>query len=207
MKRVNEIYPEFIRPEIYFTISCLNSGEIIESNKVLIGAEIAAGDEPVDASELSEWLRRIFRLNNDVIYININEVIHVKQKNTGKALNLLETCIHEGAADFIAEQLLEREIKTPYITYGLAHEEELWNKFKQQMYGVETKGWLYNDKDVPVAGLGYFMGYIICKACYNYAENKTKAIAGILDLKYGDEKMLEELLVKSKYAYKINNES
>lgn len=195
MKLVKKIYQEFNQPEIYFTIGSLNSGEITESNKILIGAEIAGGDGVADVSELSDWLRSLFRLNNDVIYIKINKTIHAKHKNTGKAHSLLEACIHGGAADFIAEKLLEREIKTPYITYGLAHAEELWNKFNEEMYAVETKKWFYNHPDMPVAGLGYFIGYMICKTYYNSADDKTKSIAGILDLKYGDGKMLKEILI------------
>ena len=205
MKQVKTIYSEFNQPEIYFSISCLPPGEIAESNKVLIGAEIIGGNTVVDASALSEWLRRLFRLNNDVIYLKINDMIHAKQKNQGKAHNLLEACIHEGSADFIAEQVLGYEIRTPYINYGLAHEEELWKNFKKEMYETETKKWLYNDAS-PVANPGYFIGYIICKACYDFSVDKVKAIAGILNLKYGDRKMLKELLIKSKYAYKINYE-
>jgi len=67
-------------------------------------------------------------------------------------------------------------------TYGYAHEKEIWEAFSKEMYGKEYKKWLYNgssSKERP-ADLGYFIGYRICEAYYNQAEDKEKALHTIL---------------------------
>lgn len=118
----------------------------------------------------------------------IHEVVHTQQKMKNSSADLLTTCLQEGSADFITELSLEKQIESPYITYGLAHGKELWEKFKNEMYGTENKGWLYNGSNAPVADQGYLMGYTICKSYYNSAPDKKKAIEEILGLVYGIQK-------------------
>lgn len=202
MDRFRKIYPAFRQPDIYFTIGCLNSGGTTLANEVLIGAEIGAADISTDASELSDWLQQVFKVTKDIVYLVIHEVVHTQQIMENSSADLLTACLQEGAADFITELLLEKQLKSPYITYGLAHEKELWGKFKNEMYGTEIKDWLYNGSNVAVADLGYFMGYTICKSYYTNATDKKKAVGEILGLLYGNTKMTRDFLIQSKYADK-----
>lgn len=199
MGRFKKIYPAFKQPDIYFTIGCLNSGGTTLANEVLIGAEIGVADASTDASELSNWLQQVFKVTKDVVYLVIHEVVHTQQKMENTSADLLTTCLQEGSADFITELLLEKQIESPYITYGLAHEKQLWEKFKNEMYGTENKDWLYNGSTVENADLGYFMGYTICKSYYNNSPDKKKAVEDLLGLLYGDTKMIKEFLIRSEY--------
>jgi uncharacterized protein YjaZ len=202
MDRFKEIYPAFKQPDIYFTIGILNSGGTTMANQVLIGSEIGVADALTDASELSNWLQQVFKASKDVVYLVIHEVVHTQQKMKNTSADLLTTCLQEGSADFITELLLEKQIESPYIAYGLAHEKELWEKFKNEMHGTENKDWLYNGSNVPVADLGYFMGYTICKTYYSNSPNKKKAIEEILGLVYGNTIMTNKFLIQSGYAEK-----
>ncbi len=95
-------------------------------------------------------------------------------KNT--SADLLTACLQEGSADFITELLLEKHIESPFITYGLAHERGLWEKFKKEMHRTENKDWLYNGSNVAVADLGLFMRYTICRSYYNNSPDKKKPL-------------------------------
>lgn len=168
MSRYKQLYPKFKQPDIYFTIGCLSSGGTTNKNEILIGSEIAAADNTVDASEIGTWLKGVFKDNKGIEYLVAHEMTHTQQpdgdsEDDGKS-NLLGYCIIEGAADFIAELLLQKSISSPYMTYGKANEKMLWQKFQKEMYGQDADNWLYNGGDTSHADLGYFEGYAICKS-------------------------------------------
>lgn len=201
MARFRNVYPPFRQPEIYFSIGCLNSGGTTQGERVLIGAEIAASNKNTDASELNSWLQKVFSEQQDIIFLVTHETVHIQQKNIYTKM-LLPRCIKEGAADFLAELLIERKFTSPYMIYGLAHEKELWEKFRVDMYEEEAKNWLYNGNLAENADLGYFMGYQICKSYYESAPDKKKAIAEILDLNFNNKAMVTKFFEKSGYASK-----
>lgn len=204
MSRFQKLYPNFKQPEVYFTIGCLNSGGTTTENKILIGAEIACSDKNVDASELGNWLQGVFLHNINVVYLVAHESVHTQQRvlNEGYT-NLLFASIYEGSCDLIAELLLDKEIPSPYMTYGRTNEKTLWNKFKQEMYGDSLSDWLYNGEEAPngVADLGYYMGYEISKSYYQNSINKEKALKEIIEVENNKEFILE-FFKKSGYAKK-----
>jgi hypothetical protein len=204
MLRFKKLYPYFKEPSVYFTIGCLNSGGTTNSDRVLIGSEIACSDKTVDASELNDWLRKAFKDNINVVSMVAHELGHTQQKGGDAeddgSSNLLGYCIREGACDFLAELLLQKPIKSPYMTYGKANEKTLWKAFEKEMKGQETKNWLYNGGEAPNghADLGYFIGYIICKSYYENAKDKRLAIKDIIEIDY-NKKSVFQFLYKSKY--------
>jgi hypothetical protein len=196
-------YPKFRQPDIYFTIGCLNSGGTTLSDRVLIGAEIAASDKTVDASELGDWLQSVFKAQQDIVYLVTHETVHTQQKGYGGD-NLLSRCLREGSADFIASLLMNKPLSSPYITYGIENEKKTWDRFKMEMDGTNAKNWLYNGseaKDEP-ADLGYFMGYTICKSFYDNAADKQKAFIDIVNLNYQNKSDIDAFFTRSKYATK-----
>lgn len=198
MIKFKMLYSNFKQPDVFFTIGCLNSGGTTTRNKILIGSEIAAADSTVDATEVGSWLGRVFKLNTSVLSMVAHELGHTQQN--GNNANLLGNCIKEGACDLIAELLLDKPIQSPYMTYGKANEKILWELFQKDMYGQETKEWLYNGRQAPIgkADLGYFIGYVICKSYYENASDKTKALKQIIELNYSKESVAK-FLKKSKY--------
>ncbi|MBX6360172.1 MAG: hypothetical protein IRZ03_08845 [Acidobacterium ailaaui] len=199
LEKFSILYDNYKPPKIYFTIGVLNSGGTTSPGKILIGSEIACADKDVDASELSKWLQGVFKLNTNIVAMVAHELVHTQQKDGDRNSNLLGHSIREGACDFIAE-LIYKPISSPYMTYGNANEQYLWTEFKKEMYGQETKNWLYNGDNAPngVADLGYFIGYKICQSYYNNARNKRKALKEIIELTY-EKKQLNKFLKKSKY--------
>lgn len=198
MVKFKLLYSDFKQPDVFFTIGCLNSGGTTTRNKILIGTEIAASDSTVDASEVGSWLGEVFKLNTSVVSMVAHELGHTQQN--GGSSNLVGYCIKEGACDFITELLLDKPVQSPYMTYGNANEKTLWELFQKDMYGHETKDWLYNGAQTPngKADLGYFIGYVICKSYYKNASNKIEALKKIIELNYS-KKSVAKFLKKSKY--------
>jgi hypothetical protein len=206
LRRFQQLYAAYKPVEIYFTIGGLNSGGTVQGQRVLIGTEIAAATAQTDASELGPWLQRVFMSHrNGLAELVAHEVVHTQQpagdaEITDKS-DLLGFCLQEGAADFIAELLLQKPYSTPYLDYGRQHEQALWQEFAPAMSGQEASQWLYNGDQATTrpADLGYFMGYAICRAYYQRARNKRQAVADIIQLPL-DKVAPHQFLQQSGYA-------
>lgn len=199
IKRFKKLYPEMSTSRMYFTVGGLRSGGTTTNDMVLVGAEIATADKNTDASELSDWLMSVFQ-NQDaanLVSLNVHEYVHTQQKGGGETL--LVKSIQEGSADFIAELVTKITNNSPYMVYGGAHEAELKNKFKIDMFSSSVVNWLYNGTQANHADLGYFMGYVICKAYYNNHANKKQAIKDIIELNFADESRVIAFLSASRY--------
>jgi hypothetical protein len=200
IEKLQELYPQLRPARMYFTIGGLRSGGTTSGDMVLIGAEIATGDPQTDVSQFpNKWLAGVFKEQklDNIIALNIHEFVHTQQK-PGGFNNLLSAAIREGACDFITELVMGAPLPNNYIQYGRAHEPALKEEFKQFMFSKYNNHWMYNGSAEPVADLGYFMGYAICKSYYNNAGNKKKAIRDIIELNYTEDSV-ERFFKDSKY--------
>lgn len=213
MQRYKALYPAFRQPTVYFTIGCIKTGGVTRRDRILIGTEIIAADSTVNTTGLSAFLRETFRLNQGIPYLVAHEACHTQQKGLDEevdtASDLLGYCLREGACDLVTELVLQKPIRTAYTVYGHQHEAELWRKFKVDMNAAKTDDWLYNSGTVQrgMADLGYYMGYVICKAYYTQAKNKTQAVAEIIELDFGNTKSLRDFLDRSGYAQRMDQKS
>lgn len=206
LSRFQQLYRGYKPVEVFFTIGALNSGGTVQGRRVLIGTEIAAATPATDASELSPWLQRVFKAHqNGIVELVAHEVVHTQQPDGDAELDgktdLLGYCLQEGAADFVAELLLPTTYTTPYLAYGRQHEQALWQELAPALSGQDTSHWLYNGDQAGSrpADLGYFMGYVICRAYYQRATNKPQALADIIELRH-DYTAPHEFLARSGYA-------
>lgn len=195
LERFKQLYPNFKRGDVYFTIGIGNSGGTTQGSHVLIGCEVAASSAP-------DW----------AIGLVLHEFVHTQQ-NQDTTYNLLSQTIMEGAAEFIMEIVNEKNIAEGnprgYIGFGLMNEKEVWQKFKEVMFASDndnTFGWMYGAPGVEIAGINkvdmaYYMGYRICKSYYDNAADKAKAISDIIDLKY-DREAARLFILKSGYVPK-----
>ena len=208
MDRYKKIDPGFEQPDIYFAMSAINTGGTTSKGRILIGSEIASADSTVDASDVNAFFQGVFKNNQNVVYMIAHETMHTQQIGLDGAdsnkTDLLAQCIAEGAADFMAEMVLQKPITSTYIIYGRTVEKELWEKFKKEMDGKEMKAWLYNGGATPDGhgDLGYFMGYSICTSYYHQAADKKQAIHDIFGLNYSDSAMVHQFFDRSGYARK-----
>jgi hypothetical protein len=195
-----KLYPEMRPAKMYFTIGGLRSGGTTKDNMVLVGAEIATADNNTAASELSNWLKNVFKHQqaSNLISLNIHEYVHTQQK-AGKGELLLAQAIIEGSADFIAELVTGKKNNNTNMVYGRAHEQDLKEKFMIDMFSPAMGNWLYNGSSHPQPDLGYFMGYVICQNYYRHHADKKLAIRKIIELDYQNEQQVMEFLRQSRY--------
>jgi len=206
LKKLKRLYPALQPASIYFTIGALRSGGTYKNDMVLIGAELAMGSAEVDVSEFPAskkvFLNRLYKTQpiKHVIPLNIHEYVHTQQK--GESSTLLGLALQEGTCDLVAELVTKTTMPHPYMTYGPAHEAAIREQFKAEMFLPGTDNWFYNQtSDDPnhVPDLGYYMGYAISKAYYQRAKNKKQAVKELIELNYGDNEAVENLLRKSGY--------
>jgi hypothetical protein len=183
-RKLAELYPESIFPDIYFLIGRMNSGGTTGPSGLLIGADMFGKGPGVPMSELSEWHQTVVQSVSDIPGTVAHELIHYQQSAGGKTL--LAAAIQEGSADFIGELISGEAMNLTGRRYGLQHEKELWTQFAREMHGTEEK--TVNGRP---ADLAYFVGYRISEAYYNRAADKKRAIAEILRARDVDQILKE----------------
>lgn len=203
LRRFKKLYPEFRNGEVYFCVGINNSGGTIDNTTVYIGTEVVASDKDNWALSMvlhefahtQQWTQRnITQLRSNDSMANVYLSTHTQ---------LLGKCLEEGMADFIAElvngESLAKTHPNGHTAFGLKHEQEIWDAFRQEMFQVfeYEKGWLYAAREFQgqkVKDLGYFVGHQICRSYYNKAKNKKKALNEMLSLNLTDENARQFLL-------------
>jgi len=205
LARLKALYPNLRPAGVYFEVGALRSAGTTQADKVLIGVEMATGDDTVDVSEMAPGLQRFFRtyfasrpLDNLDLLIT-HEVVHTQQ--TGPRQDLLSQAVYEGVADFVAEQAAGRLPDLPYVAYGPDHDAAIKAAFRKDMEGSDFSGWLYNGADgaFGVADLGYYVGYEIVRRYYERASDKSAAITRMIELDYSDPAAVRRFVAASGY--------
>ena len=198
-RKMKEMYPGSVFPDVYFVIGTLNSGGTTSQNGLLIGVDMFGKNEGVLLDGLSNWHKAVLSPTERIPYIVAHELIHYEQK-TVASNSLLARSIKEGSADFIAELIAGDTINPHLHKYGNPIEKDLWLEFKKEMNGEDVSNWLYQGdkaKDKP-ADLGYYMGYKICESYYKNAADKKQAVKDILEIQD-----FSKFLTDSKYEEKF----
>ncbi|HEX8330269.1 MAG TPA: Ig-like domain-containing protein [Hymenobacter sp.] len=206
LKKLKQQYPALRPASIYFTMGLFRAGGTIKDGAVLIGTEMALGGVGVDVSELPARLKALLTRSyqgdaaKKLELTVVHEYVHTQQKLPGDPL--LSLALYEGTCDMVAEVITGRVPALPYMTSGPALEPGLREKFKAEMFSPAFQNWFYNQKaDDPkhVSDLGYYMGYAICKAYYQQAQNKQAAIKRLIELDYGNDAAVEAFLRETRY--------
>ncbi|MBA0225152.1 hypothetical protein D7U89_06550 [Stenotrophomonas maltophilia] len=186
------LYPALRPATITYAIGVLRTGGTTLDDKVLIGAEMALGDERVDVSELPEPMRSRLRVFYDSrpgannAQNNLHEYVHTQQRETTGSL--AQYAVREGVAEYVAERISGRRPALPLYTYGPAHEAEIRARFRAEMHGNNLDNWLYNSARNPfgVSDLGYYAGYRIAQEYMRRQTDERTAVARMIELDYAD---------------------
>jgi len=199
------LYPELKPATITYAVGVLRTGGTTLGDKVLIGAELALGDESVDTTELAEPLRSRLNIffksrpfaNN--AQNNIHEYVHTQQQETQGSL--LQQATREGVAELVAELITNRKPALPLYRYGPAHDKQVRTRFVNEMTKDDYGNWLWNSTDnvFCVSDMGYYVGYRIARSYYDKARDKKRAIKEMIELKYDDANAVRRFAVRSGY--------
>ena len=205
LARMRALYPDLRPAGVYFEIGALRSAGTALGDKVLIGVEMAAGDDSVDVSQMPPGLQRFFgtyfasRPLDNLDLLATHEFVHTQQN--GERQTLLGQAVYEGVADFVAEKAAGRLPNLPYVAYGPANDATIKAAFRKDMMENDYNGWLYNGMNnaFGVADLGYYVGYAITRRYYEQAADKALAIKTMLELDYADQAAVQAFVDASGY--------
>lgn len=203
--KFRRLYPELRPASITYAIGVLRTGGTTTGDKVLIGAELALGDETVDVSELPTPLRtrlgvffasRPFANNAQN---NIHEYVHTQQQETQGSL--AQQVLREGVAELVAELITHRKPALPVYTYGPTHDAAIRQRFMAEMRADDYDNWLWNSASNPfgVSDVGYYVGYRIARSYYDAARDKRRAVRALIELRYDDPAAVNALIDRSGY--------
>ncbi|WP_459041405.1 DUF2268 domain-containing putative Zn-dependent protease [Stenotrophomonas sp. PSU-St19] len=185
-------YPALRPATVTYAVGVLRTGGTTLGDKVLIGAEMALGDERVDVSELPEPMRSRLRIFYDSrpgannAQNNLHEYVHTQQRETTG--NLAQYAVREGVAEYVAERISGRRPALPFYAYGARHEAEIRTRFIAEMDGDDLDNWLYNSARNPfgVSDVGYYAGYRIAQEYMRQQADEKAGIAQMIELDYAD---------------------
>lgn len=185
LNQVKELLKQETGAPIYLLFGAGNSGGTASSRGLVVGLEV-----------ITRFVETEEEARETIQYFIAHEVVHVYQfrNNSRAGRSLLGQSLREGFCDFMATLVLEGIPKTEVDRheYGLAHEEELWEEFKEAMHNKILQPWMFGKgKDGRPSDLGYWIGKQICTAYYEKAVDKEAALQELLKLKDID-KILEE---------------
>lgn len=194
------MYPAAKFCDIYFMFTQFYTGGQSKNAGIAIGMDFWSlpDSTPVIFNNplFTELVRKI-----DVMPVTvIHELVHRNQniKSTG---SLLDKCLIEGSADFIAYLVTQKLNNTKMHDFANKKEEVLWHRFKKDMISNNTAYWLYNSYDSSrPRDLGYWMGFKICENYYNNSTDKSTAIHNLMNI--SDSKAF---LISSGYHLKLIN--
>lgn len=201
--RMRELYPEAIYPDIYFVVGRLTSAGTSTDAGLLFGAEQNVGSPEVPLDELPAGIQRIVQPRAELPHTIAHELVHFEQ-DLGNKHSLLDIALVEGGASFLADLMVPNQPPPFFLTWGSAHEREVWNRFAREMHTDKVDDWIGNNGAVHPAGneypswpadLGYFVGYEISKSYYEHARDKRQAIRDLILLSNS-----EAILRDSHYA-------
>ena len=198
-RRLKELYPDAVFPNVYFVIGRMNSAGTTSYNGLLIGVEMYGRTANMPTFELNDWQKKVLKPVDELPGVVAHELIHFQQKGAEPA-TLLGKAIREGSAVFIGHLISGLNINVQQQEYGDSHESDLWTEFRQVMHGSDISGWLHNGSDAKdrPADLGYYIGLKISQAYYEKSKDKKEAIRELLETHDFDQ-----LLEASGYAEKL----
>lgn len=164
---LKKLYPAATFPPVFFGVGAFGVGGNAHETGLLIGAEM---NKPADIAPMVA-----------------HEVAHAQQRIPYKYRILLEQCLIEGSADFLAELISGRPAGGEQYAYAKGRERELWREFERDQNLGENDSfalWLYSGERPAgrPADLGYYIGYRITKAYYDRAADKRQAVRDILNI-------------------------
>lgn len=200
--KFNALYPGATFPNVYFVIGAFSSGGTSTNNGLIIGLDQNCRTPDVATQELTLWQKNNFTNLKDLPNTVAHELIHFQQNHLAQDTTLLRGALVEGMADFLGELISGKTANSRLAVYAKGREKQIWADFKKEMYLNKVSNWIANSDqetaDKP-ADLGYWVGYQICKAYYDEADDKKQAVYDILHITD-----YRQFLQKSKLDEKMN---
>lgn len=154
-----------------------------------------------DTSELNIWEKHNISSFENLPYTVAHELIHYEQDGMATEIILLAVALKAGMADFIGDLISGKSANERLLVFAKGKVKFIWSDFKKEMYLERAYNWIANSEQETAerpADLGYWVGYQICKAYYEQAKDKKKAIYEMLHIQ-DYKKFLEQSKLDQKF--------
>lgn len=189
-RNLKQWYEPAIFPNVAFVIGGWSSGGTVTDYGSIMGVDMQAADENTPTHELNLWQQRNMLSFDQLKHVVAHELIHVQQNNMAGDTTLLCHAVKEGMADFIGELISGKTANERLYVWAKGRERQVWEEFKKEMYLDRYYNWIANSNQETAerpSDLGYWVGYQICKAYFDRATDKKKAVHEMLNIrKYRD---------------------
>jgi hypothetical protein len=183
--KFKEVYPKARFCDIYFVIGNYTSGGTVSPTGLLIGIDQMSRTDNIPMDELTLWEKNNYQPLQKLPHIIAHELIHFNQGSLSHDTTLLSAALVEGMCDFFAELISGETNIERQIVFAKGKEKQIWEDFKKEIWLNRGSNWIGNatqERPDHPADLGYWVGYIICKAYYEQAEDKKQAVWDILHI-------------------------
>lgn len=159
----------------------------------LVAGHRGIGSGSVVGPLISIEKKTVETIRGDLPSTLVHEMVHMEQLAvlgedyfaifSGEGKTLLALSVREGVATYFAWRVTGgSEHKNAARDFLIAHEKELWARFRQEMLGSKTGEWLWSTPSDPEQprDVGYAIGARIAEAYYENAKDKRRAVREIL---------------------------
>ncbi|MCF0074277.1 DUF2268 domain-containing protein [Dyadobacter sp. CY261] len=185
-RNLKDWYKPATFPNVTFVIGGWSSGGTVTNYGSIMGVDMQAAGAETPTHELNLWQKKNMLPFKELKNVVAHELVHVQQNNMAGDTTLLCHAIKEGMADFIGELISGRTANARLHVWAVGNEKKVWEEFKKEMYLDRYSNWIANSSqetaDRP-SDLGYWVGYQICKAYFDQATDKKKAVSDMLNIK------------------------
>ena len=184
-QKFKKLYNQALFPDVYFLIGAFNAGGTVSSNGLLLGVDQECKNKYIPLNELSFQKQAAMDDFTVLPFTVAHELIHFQQAGMKRDTTTLSYVIEEGMADFMAELTGQSTANIVLYKWAKGKEKMIWERFKNDMYLNRYYNWISNHSTSSPDNLpdqGYWVGYQICKAYFDNASDKQKAIYDMLHL-------------------------
>jgi hypothetical protein len=178
-------YQPGVFPNATFVIGGWSSGGTVTDYGSIMGVDMQSADAKTPTGELNLWQQKNLIYFKDMKYVVAHELVHVQQSSMAGDTTLLCHAIKEGMADFIGELISGKTANQRLHIWAVGKEQKIWEEFKKEMFLDRYSNWIANSSQETAehpADLGYWVGYQICKAYFDQASDKKKAVSEMLNI-------------------------
>jgi Predicted Zn-dependent protease (DUF2268) len=175
MHKLGELYPEAVFPAVTIAVG---RGRPVGISGPGMGVQI--GLEALCATRY---------LNPDVeerfVHVIAHEYVHAQQAPAladNEHPTVLERSLIEGAAEFVGELTSGQVAYSVFGASTRGRELAIETAFAADQDKTDLSAWLDNGTATEPGDLGYWVGYRICKAYYQHAPDKRRAIREIIQM-------------------------
>jgi hypothetical protein len=175
MHKLGELYPEAVFPPVTIAVG---RGRPVGISGPGMGVQI--GLEALCATSY---------LNPDVedrfVHVIAHEYVHAQQSPAlanNEHPTVLERSLIEGAAEFVGERTSGEVAYSVFGASTKGRERAIETAFAADVDKTDLSAWLDNGTATAPGDLGYWVGYRICKAYYQHATDKRRAIRDIIQM-------------------------